>query len=187
LTASPGSRALQDRQAFDWQRVALVPFPRDHRSDLWSWLLQYPQYNFDDEAPQTQEAFELFFPLLSAHRRELWGVEIDGQLLGAMGFETLSPGLAVLRGIVFNRSTHGSGAPLAAVRLLLDQAWRLGYRKVEAQMLAPNGRVYAFLKKLGAEDEGTRRAAVLQHGKPVDMRLVAFFAPGSPFRPVERT
>lgn len=157
-----------------WQRVALVPFPAGARMELWNWLMQFPKANLDDSSPQTPEEFERFFPLLTASR-ELLGVEIDGKLLGAMGFENLSPGLGALRGIVFDRSTHGSGAPLAALKLLLDRAWTSGYRKIEAQMLASNGRVYAFLRKLGAVDEGTLRAHVLQDGKRIDMRLVAFF------------
>lgn len=163
--------------ALRWQVVRLVPFPTERRTDLWNWLMQYPKANFDDESPKTPEEFERFFPLLLASR-ELWGVEIDGRLLGAMGFEPLTPGLGALRGIVFDRSTHGSGAPLAALRLLLERAWQRGFRKVSAQLLVSNSRAYAFLRKLGATDEGMQRAHALQGGKPVDMRIVAFFAPG---------
>lgn len=163
--------------ALAWQVVELVQFPAERRMDLWNWLMQFPKANLDDSSPKTLEEFERVFPLLSAGGRELWGVLVDGVLLGAIGFQELSPGLGTLRGISFDRSAHGSGAPLAAMRMILERAWKSGFRKVEAEMFASNVRVYKFLKKLGAISEGTRVAHALQGGNPVDTRLIGFFAP----------
>ncbi len=160
---------------FQWKRIELVEFPAEGRMELWNWLMQFPKANFDDQSPKTLEEFERFFPLLTAGNRQLSGVRIDGALLGAIGFEELSPGLGALRGIIFDKSTHGSGAPLEAVRMLLARAWANGYRKIEAEVFASNRRVFAFLKKLGAVYEGTRAAHALQDGKPIDMRMIAFF------------
>ena len=107
--------------------------------------------------------------------RQLWGVEIDGVLLGAIGFERLSERTGLLRGICFDQSAHGSGAPQAAVQRLLDICWASGFRKVSARYFAHNRRVHQFFKKLGAQQEGYFKADTEQAGEPVDVRVVAFW------------
>jgi RimJ/RimL family protein N-acetyltransferase len=161
----------------DWTKVSLVPFPADRIADLWRWLLQYPAANFDDQGPETLEQFEAAFAVMARGSRQLWGAEIDGELLGAIGLEQLSPRTGLLRGICFDQSAHGSGAPLAAVQKLLDVAWASGYRKVSARYLASNRRAHAFFKKLGARQEGYLVEDTEQAGQPIDVRIVALWPP----------
>ncbi len=158
-----------------WVKVSLAPFPQDRLSDLWLWLLQYPAANFDDTAPETFEQFEAAYELMARGNRQLWGAEIDGVLLGALGFEQLSQRTAMLRGICFDKSAHGSGAPAAAVQKLLELSWASGFRKVSARYFAHNRRVHAFFKKLGAKQEGYLVQDTEQAGQPVDVRVVSFW------------
>lgn len=161
----------------DWIKVSLVAFPKDRLGELWAWLQQFPQANFDDGAPEDFEGFARAFDIMATPPRQLWGVEIDGQLLGAIGFEQLSRRTGMLRGICFDRSAHGSGAPLQAVGHFLELAWKTGFRKISARYLASNRRGRAFFKKLGAVDEGYLKDDTEQKGRPIDVRVIAFFAP----------
>ncbi len=160
-----------------WVKVSLAPFPQDRMADLWAWLHQFPAANFDDTAPETLAEFEASFDIMARGNRQLWGASIDGELLGAIGFESLSKRTALLRGICFDQSAHGSEAPFAAVAKILDLAWKSGFEKVSARYMAHNRRVHQFFKKLGARQEGFMIGDTTQAGQPVDVRIVAFFAP----------
>lgn len=160
-----------------WSKVSLAAFPYHRLPELWSWLQQFPAANFDDSAPPDYESFRSQQLGYAGTARQLWGVEIDGELLGAIGFERLSRRTAQFRGICFDRSAHGSGAPRMAVSLLLGQAWQSGYQKISAHYFAHNRRIRSFLQALGAVDEGYLKQETTQGGKPVDVRAVAFFAP----------
>ena len=160
-----------------WSKVSLVAFPHHRLRELWGWLRQDPASNFDDTAPEDYEAFRAHQLAFAGTSRQLWGVEIDGELLGAIGFERLSRTTAMLRGICFDRTVHGSGAPRHAVARLLELAWASGYRKISARYFVSNRRIRSFLQALCAVDEGYLKQETDQNGKPIDVRLVAFFAP----------
>ncbi len=149
-------------------------------ADLWSWLLQFPSANFEDTAPDNLEDFKRAYKSMATGVRQLWGVEVDGALLGAIGFEPLSRRTGMLRGLCFDQSAHGSGAPLAAVRKFLDLCWASGFRKISARYLASNRRAQAFFKKLGAVQEGYLKGDAEQQGKPIDVRIITFFSPALP-------
>ena len=61
--------------------------------------------------------------------------------------------------------------PLIGSRIL--SAARRGAKLI----VADNRRIRHFLKKLGAVDEGYRKAGAWRDGKPLDVREVAFFRP----------
>jgi len=71
---------------------------------------------------------------------------------------------------VIERCGHG----IEAMRQFLDMLFSTGVEKIAAGYFADNLRVRAFLRKLGAEDEGYLKAHTVRNGERIDMRQVAF-------------
>ena len=155
--------------------MQIEAFPLERLPELWAWLGQFPENNFDDAGPRSLEEFEAEMRRRLASGQWLLGVAADGRLVGAIGFECLAPYLGMFRGIVFDRSVHGAGIAAQAVRAVLERAFRTGIEKVSALYFADNKRIDGLLIKLGAIDEGLLRKHTRRNGQPVDVRVGAFF------------
>lgn len=142
--------------------------------DIWQWMQDSRAQSLDDYGPQTPDALAVE---LTRRRRDecLYGVTMDGQPSGVIGVCPVTNRLAMLHGVLFAKEVRGTGVARAAMRHVLDSLWARGIVKVSATYFADNGRVRAFLKRLGAVDEGYLRAHTMRDGKPIDLRLVAFF------------
>lgn len=104
-----------------------------------------------------------------------WGVLVDGKLCGIVAYLPYTPRSGTFHGICLAKTVHGSGLAQRAVKDVLAELFASGVEKVSASFFAANQRVRKFLAGLGAVDEGLMKRHTLQHGTPIDMRLMAFF------------
>lgn len=159
-------------------RVELVsPLPDAWIPLLWGWLRETPDANFDDDSPTTYDAFVDEMRARQARGERSWGVRVEGVPVGAIGYLPMTARLGVFHGICMRRSACGTGIAAVAVQRVLNELFASGVDKVCAYAFATNTRVAVFFDKLGAELEGVQRAQVIQHGRPIDLRLMAFFNP----------
>lgn len=140
---------------------------------MWSWMMQYPDNNTDDEGAQDGESFRELVRAKEEAGICFRIVVVDGRPCGFVGW--MSTGrVAMFQGICFDESVHGLGIAAEAVQMLLTDLFAAGLRKVSAAYFSHNQRVDRFFAKLGAKYEGTLKSHAMQHGRPVDMTLVAF-------------
>lgn len=150
------------------------PVPLTWAPMLLDWLRERPECNFDDYGPSTVEGIEA---KLSNVTIRSWGVVYEGAPCGVIAYQALTPEVGGFAGICFTESVHGKGVALLAVQRVLNRLWAEGVEKISATYFADNLRVARFLAKLGAVREGLLRAHTRRNGAPVDMELVALFAP----------
>lgn len=151
------------------------PFPANHYDKLWAWLHEYPDNNFDDFG--TRNFVEFCCEIdRRAEMEDTFLVRSHGAPVGAIGYIGLNSHLGMFHGICFAKAVHGKGIAAEAVKAVLNRAFSTGVYKVSAEIHADNLQVWAFLKKLGAAQEGLMIGHTLRNGKPIDKRLVSFFA-----------
>jgi RimJ/RimL family protein N-acetyltransferase len=153
------------------------PFPEALLPEAWGWLQQFPRANFDDFGPRSCEEFLVEMRRRRESGERSWAVRSEGRAVGLVGYAQLAPHSGTFHGVCFDRSVHGTGLTRAAIEAILEQVFAEGTRKVMAGYFSDNHRVHTFFKRLGAQSEGLLRAQTYRQGQPVDMRLVAFFAP----------
>lgn len=151
------------------------PFPAAQYVDLWTWMAQFPDNNFDDFGKTSLLAFVREMDR-RAEEEETFLVRHDGIAVGAIGYIRLNSHLGMFHGICFDRRVHGLGVAAQAVKGVLDRAFATGIYKVSAEFHADNLQVAKFLKKLGGVDEALFRGHTLRNGQPIDKRVVSFFA-----------
>lgn len=144
---------------------------------LWPWLRQHPELNFDDAGPTTALDLEDEMRRRREAGERTWGVSFAGDPVGAIGYAPITHRLGTFHGICFTDEVQGLGIAQTAVRMVLDDLYAEGVEKVSASFFAHNTRVHRFFARLGAVEEGLLRAHTTRHGQPIDMRLMALFAP----------
>mgnify|MGYP001616950911 FL=1 len=157
-----------------------------YRPLVWAWLRERPDLNFDDHGPQTVAEFEVEMQRRVDAGERTWGVYADGAPCGLIGYLPITATVGSFHGICFTEPVHGTGVPQAAVRRVLGELYLSGVEKVSASFFATNVRVHRFFLGLGATDEGVLRAQTRQHGRPMDLRLMALFALAALETPMER-
>lgn len=144
-------------------------------ADLWDILHEFPDHNFDDSGPGNLLEFTAVMEA-RLNAEIMTAVDVDGKFSGAMAFLPFSNRSGMLHGLCFQKRLHGTGIPLQCVQEFIAARFSEGYEKISAQIHADNQRAHRFLKKLGAVNEGYMKAHATRDGKPIDLRLVAFFA-----------
>jgi len=109
-----------------------------------------------------------------------FGVLVNGLPVGYLSYAPLNARVAITRGIVFTQAVYGTGVARIAAEQVLRDVFASGIRKLQATYYTHNIRVAAWLRALGAVEEGCLRDQVLQHGRPVSLKVVAIFAPEEP-------
>lgn len=156
--------------------VSLVsPMPASWIPLLWSWLHEVPDAHFDDYSPTRLDAFEVEMRRRLARERS-WGVCLDGEPVGVIGYVPLTPRLGVFHGLCFTEAVCGRGVARVAVSAVLAELFAAGVEKVCAYFFSQNHRVDRFFQKLGAVREGLQIAQTTRGGVAIHLRLVALFA-----------
>jgi RimJ/RimL family protein N-acetyltransferase len=100
----------------------------------------------------------------------------DGSVIGVLDFE----GGAVPQvahsgvfGVSVDHDFRGQGVGTALIGALLDWAPRHGITRVEVQAFASNPSALDLYHRLGFQDEGVRKAAVMVDRTPVDIIVMA--------------
>lgn len=152
----------------------VTPFPLSHSQWLWILLNEFPLQNLDDTSPRGPQAFAQ-----EIHRRQnsggetIWEVVWNGEPIGVIGYCPLSPDAAVFHGIAFARKHHGTGRPLEAVKMALEQIFMRGIETVIAAYFADNIPVHKFLKKLGAVEKHGEVHHAAREGRMEEVKLVS--------------
>jgi len=178
LALAPDQTRAETRARWASTLTLESPAPSEWGPIVWQWMHQHPDLNFDDGSATTQDVWLAGLAAEAAEGERTWGARSDGRPIGFLGMRPLSPRVWMSRGLCFCRSVHGTGLPHLATARALAEVFALGAEKVCAPYYAHNVRVGAFLRGLGAVEEGCLRGQVTQHGRPVDLKLVAIFAPG---------
>jgi len=155
--------------------VLVSPFPSERLNLAWNWLNQFPENNFDDFGPTTFEEFEGEM-IRRMGVEKTWGVLKDGVLCGIIAFLPANQRNGSFHGICFSKAVHGTGTAKRAVRMVIEEIFQSGVQKISASYFASSTKIEHLLLSLGAQYEGTLVKQTVQHGRPIDMRLVAFHA-----------
>ena len=132
-------------------------------------------------APPGVDAFERFIEWTwterAAGKYVCFGIVPRGATEAAGLFELrqMQPGFFRAElGFFVEPAVWGTGLFFDAAGLLLDYAFRvIGIHRIEARAAVDNVRSNAALRRLGAQREGTLRAAFVSDGKLVDQHLWA--------------
>jgi RimJ/RimL family protein N-acetyltransferase len=158
--------------------LTVEPLPLEQLGQLWEWLREFPQYNFDDYGPRDVEAFRTAIEGRLAAGEAIWGVRLAEEWVGAIGFLPTTGRTGMLRGVVFPRGKLSRHQKRAAVSLVLAELFASGVEKVLAAAFADNRKIRQFLLDLGAVEEGYLKRQTMRGGTAIDMRLVAIFKEG---------
>jgi RimJ/RimL family protein N-acetyltransferase len=156
--------------------VTLRPFPETDIGLLWEWMHEYPDLNFDDGGPQTQQELAALLWSRIEDSESQWEVLADGQPVGFIGYRHISRRTGALRGIVFSRAVHGTGVARQALIQLLTKAFEDGADVVKAEFFSHNHRVQRFLEKLGGTIVDYIFCGSTQDGIPIDWKALEITA-----------
>lgn len=160
--------------------ISLVsPFPADGCQPLWQWLNSPPDPNWDDFTRIPVSAFgQLFSRRRTSHLT--WGIHVDGELIGYIGFRKDSPIAGQFQGMVIApewRAKHIGREALALVIALLREE---GIEKFLAFVFADNHAVRRAFEACGFAQEGYLTGLTRVGGKSKDVRLLSL--PGVPIQ-----
>lgn len=131
---------------------------------------EIPDSNFDDSGPKSVEELARSSIARQQAGEKLYLVLYGGRPVGAIGYAKVTEIGGVFRGICFTQDVHGSGVPLAAVKMMLKEVFDGGVQSVVAIVFADNFRVRWFLNKLGALAIVSELKDAIRGGKPVRLR-----------------
>ena len=156
--------------------IAVRPFPfqGDALEQLWEWLLEYPEANFDDYGPKTFAEFCSSIANRSQHER-MWQVKKDGTPCGVVRYFPVTDRLGSLHGICFAKGICSRQEKREAVRFVLAEIFAGGVEKICAGYFADNMKIAKFLSDLGAVREGYFAHHTMRNGQQLDMVQVAIF------------
>lgn len=155
-------------------KIELLPFSPSDWPICWRWLQPHLSTLLHDHGPQTQREF------VDSHIERgsrNFGVYRDSELVGLFICDHVSPIVAEAH-CYFKRSFYGRENTIPALRLGLDCAWSLAYKKVTSPVFKTNRLMIRALKELGAVQEACFKAHVRQNGQPVDVLYFSFFREG---------
>lgn len=157
-------------------KIELVsPFPSEFYRNLFEWACQFPERMMDDYWPKDLDGLSSTLDLRSESEYTALVVE-NGEPVGFIGYQDLTPHVGTLRGVCFDNVVHGNGTAFRALRQVLQKQFDRGIHKILAFPFADNHRSIAFYYKLGAKREGVLREHTIRNGKLIDMLCLAFFA-----------
>lgn len=145
------------------------PFPEQHLSAMCGWLQEFKYQMVDDASPLEESDVRAFY---ESGRSKSFAVEVDGQAAGAVWAEELYDGV-YMGHLVFDRDMLSSAEKVQATRQAVRKLFEEGARKISWHVFADNRAFRIFLKRVGAEIEGTMRKATKRNGEYVDVMLLS--------------
>lgn len=109
----------------------------------------------------------------------------EGKPIGLMGLHRINwlDRTATTGALIGEKEYWGKGFGTEAKLLLLDYAFNtLNLRRICSDVLAFNGRSYAYLKKCGYKEEGIKRQHIFRNGEYYDLIQLAVFR--DEFKPI---
>lgn len=152
----------------------ISPFPEEHLPLMWKWIEEFREQMLDDNSPQSYEAMVEHSRSSLERGAKQYACLMDGVPAGMIWGEFAGDGMYIGH-LVFDREVLSSSEKLEASREALKLMFATGARKVIWQMFADNRAFRIFLKRLGAEIEGTLKQGTRRKGQLVDITLMASF------------
>jgi RimJ/RimL family protein N-acetyltransferase len=145
--------------------IRLVPFSREYLDRSWVWLNDPETKRLTMTPDFTREDQERFFAGLPRDDYRIWGVALeDGAPIGAAGLKNFRGGVAEYWGYIGEAAERGKGHGRAMLRLIEEQAERLGLNALDLRVADYNAAAVALYRRSGfAETE--RGNGVLLMGK----------------------
>ncbi|MFC8924827.1 GNAT family N-acetyltransferase [Streptomyces albidoflavus] len=111
----------------------------------------------------------------AADSGRLYGIWLDGTLVGGVLFRTFDPVHGVAEaGCWLEPAAVGRGLVTRACRAIIDWAFTVrGMRRVEWHVATDNAPSIAVARRLGMTREGVQRSAYVHRGRRLDMELWA--------------
>ncbi|NUV29940.1 MULTISPECIES: GNAT family N-acetyltransferase [Streptomyces] len=111
----------------------------------------------------------------AADSGRLYGIWLDGTLVGGVLFRTFDPVHGVAEaGCWLEPAAVGQGLVTRACRTVIDWAFTVrGMRRVEWHVATDNAPSIAVARRLGMTREGVQRSAYVHRGRRLDMELWA--------------
>lgn len=158
-------------------RVALRPLRADDADRVLAWrnAPEVAAHMYTDHVVTAEEHARWIAAVLAAGDRRYWIVQMDDQPVGLANLVRID---GANRRCEFGfylgeASARGTGAALAAMRLLIEQAFGpLGLHRLTGEALAENEAAIRLYRSLGFVEEGRLRAHVWRRGAFHD--VVAF-------------
>lgn len=115
----------------------------------------------------------------AADTARIWGIWVDGTLLGGVLFRVMNIGMGTAEaGCWLEPAGVGRGLVTTASRLIIDWAIReRGVYRVEWLVSAGNAASIAVAGRLGMSRDGVLRAAYPHHGRRHDVEVWSVLAP----------
>jgi RimJ/RimL family protein N-acetyltransferase len=153
-------------------RVALEPLERDHEAELWSAAADSDWRWMPIDGGSSPDAFSSWFEWVLANAKTEPAVPLavvrrdSGRAIGSTTYHAIHPEHCRLEiGMTwYPRREWSSGANVEAKLLMLEQAFALGFDRVEFKTDARNERSRRALEALPARFEGVLRKHMLVRG-----------------------
>lgn len=144
--------------------LELVPYDRACLDKSWEWLRD-PEIRALTMTPEfTREDQIRFFESLPTRQGyDIWGVAVDGAVVGAAGLKNARGQLAEYWGYLGERKLWGQGIGKQLMLAIEAQALAMGYILLDLHVSISNPRAISLYRKMGYhEDAATSHAAVIR-------------------------
>lgn len=153
------------------------PFPKDQMPRIWLWMESNLKAVADDYSPKTMEDFARYWFELEANGQRSWAVRRDGEMGGVIVARPILPGVSEIH-VIFKREFWGKGTTLEALRMVCQELFSEGMRKLVALTFADNRSAFQMVKALGGLVEGKLLEHTMRGGKPLDVFAMAIHRKG---------
>lgn len=153
--------------------MIVSPYPEEQLDRLWGWIQEFSHQMNNDRSPQSFEELVKANAHLNASGGKAYALMLEGKTMGTVWADNVSDGM-YMGHLVFDRSLS-TKEKLDFSREALQKMFAAGARKIIWHLYADNRAFRIFLKKLGAEIEGTLKQGTRRKGELVDVTMMASF------------
>lgn len=132
--------------------------------------------HFETIPPVTMEATRTLWSYVQAGIASIWGIRLDGRIIGVAGFYGPPAGTRLSHSATFflyvEPACWGRGIGTAAVSFLEEEARKRGYERMECMVAGTNPRAVELYRRLGYGEEGVKPQAFLIDDRYEDLILM---------------
>ncbi|MEN6343321.1 MAG: GNAT family protein [Methanospirillum sp.] len=132
--------------------------------------------HFETIPPVPMEATRALWSYTQGGLMSLWGIHVDGKIVGGAGFYTQPPGTRLSHSATFflyiEPAYWGRGIGTEALHFLEGEVRRRGYRRMDCMVAETNPRAIQLYERLGFEKEGVKRQAFLIGDRYADLIIM---------------
>ena len=158
-----------------WQAAEFAAFADRHRDHLRPWL-PWAEIVVDEDSARA--FLQRYADRQAADDGRIYGIRLDGDLVGGTLFRIFEPGAGVCEiGVWLAPDAQGRGLITSAARHMIDWAVRVrGMHRVEWRNAPENTRSSAVAQRLGMQRDGILREAFVHLGRRQDVEVWSVLA-----------